>query len=197
MAKQSSPTDPGNPLAVGSVLQSLPMDAMIAGPLMAAIKAEAAGANTYAEWIKTAGLDKDGKPIQIPFEYTEDVVDGEGKLVKTNTHRFSVPLLAILQHPAIGIDKATVEFEMTVETSEASHSETSGEGGFEAKMGWGPFSVKVHGKISHKSEQTRKTDTRSKYSFRVEMVHRGPTEAMSRIIDSLTDAAVKPVAKQG
>lgn len=190
------PTDPGNPLATGAALSALPMDAMIGGPLLACIKAEAQAANLYAEWVKTAGMDGNGKPVMIDFMYTEDVLDGKGNVTSTNTRRFNIPLLAILQHPSIGIEKASVDFEMTVSTSESSHSETSGSGGFEAKMGWGPFSVSVHGTVSHKSEQTRKTDTRSKYSFHVEVVHRGPTECMQRVMDAITDASIRPKIAQ-
>lgn len=189
-----TPADPpvGSPLAAGAALAALPMDAMIAGPILACIKAESQAANLYAEWVKTAGMDANGKPIVIDFTYTEDVLDGQGKVTATNTRHFKIPLLAILQHPSIGIDKATVDFEMTIETSEATHSETAAEGGFDAKIGWGPFSVSVHGKVSHKSEQTRKTDTRSKYSFHVEVVHRGPTECMQRVMDAITDASIRP-----
>ncbi len=187
-------TDPpiGSPLSAGAAMSALPMDALISGPLLACIKAEAQAANLYAEWVKTAGMTPDGKPVMIDFTYTEDVLDGQGKVTSTNTRHFTIPLLAILQHPAIGIEKASVDFEMTVETSEASHSETAASGGFDAKIGWGPFSVSVHGKVSHKSEQTRKTDTRSKYSFHVEVIHRGPTECMQRVMDAITDASIRP-----
>ena len=77
--------------------------------------------------------------------------------------------------------------------SEETHGETSGEGGFEGKIGWGPFSVSMHGKVSHKSEQTRKTDTRAKYSIHTALKRQGPPESLSRVIDFLTDAATKPV----
>lgn len=186
----------GSPLATGAALSALPMDAMIGGPLLACIKAEAQAANLYADWVKSAGLDADGKPIMIDFTYSEDVLDGKGVIVTTNTRHFKIPLLAILQHPSIGIEKVSVDFEMTVQTSEEDHSSTSAEGGFEAKLGWGPFSVSVHGTVSHKSEQTRKTDTRSKYSFHVEVVHKGPTECMQRVMDAITDASIRP-AKVG
>lgn len=185
------PTAPCSPLAAGAALAALPMDAMISGPLLAAIKADVQASYAYADWIQKVGM-VDGKAVMIDFEYSEDVIDTAGRVTSTNTRKFKIPLLAILQHPAIGVEKVTIDFEMTVETSEATHSETTGEGGVDASIGWGPFSVTVHGKVSHKSEQTRKTDTRSKYSFHVEVVHRGPTEAMHRIMDTITDAAVRP-----
>jgi hypothetical protein len=186
------PTTPGNPLAAGAVMSSLPMDHMIAGPLLACIQAEIRSGKMYADWVQSVGMDENKKAIMIDFEYSEDVLDGQGNIASTNVRKFKIPLLAILQHPSIGVERATVDFEMTVETSEASHSSTEGEGSFEAKAGWGPFSVKISGKVSHKSEQTRKTDTRSKYSFHVDVVHRGPTECMQRVMDHITDASIRP-----
>jgi len=104
-----------------------------------------------------------------------------------------IPLLAAITHPNICIEEGTIDFELEVSQSEESYSETEGSGGFEASLGWGPFSVKVHGKVSHKSEQTRKTDTRAKYSIHTSIKRQGPPEALMRVIDFLTDAATKPV----
>jgi len=197
MAKDvtSSAENPGNPLAVGAVMQALPMDHMIAGPLLATIQAQVRSSKMYADWIQDVGLDENRKAVTVDFEYTEDQMGSDGKVVSTKTRHMKVPLLALLHHPAINIDKASIDFEMTVETSESENAMTSGEGGFDAKVGWGPFSVRIHGKVSHKTEQTRKTDTRSKYSFHVEMGYAGPTEAMNRIIEHMTDASVRPAEK--
>lgn len=184
---------PGDPLTTGSIMSSLPMDHMIAGPLLACIQAEIRAGKMYADWVQDVGMDENKKAIMIDFEYSEDVLDAQGNVTSTNLRKFKIPLLAILQHPSIGVEKATIDFEMTVETSEASSSSTESEGAFSAKAGWGPFSVKVNGKISHKNEQTRKTDTRSKYSFHVEVIHRGTSECMQRVLDQITDASVKPI----
>lgn len=184
--------NPGNPLAAGAVMSSLPMDHMIAGPLLACIQAEIRAGKMYADWIQSVGMDENKKAIMVDFEYTEDVLDTQGIVTATNTRKFKIPLIAILQHPSIGVERATIDFEMTVETSEATSSSTDSEGSFDAKVGWGPFSVKVHGKVSHKSEQTRKTDTRSKYSFHVEVINRGPSECMKRILDYITDSSIRP-----
>ena len=192
-----TPTPPpaGSPLAAGAALQALPMDHLIAAPLLAAIGAQVRSSKMYADWISQVGLDANKKAVTVDFEYKEDQIGTDGKVTGSTTRRMQVPLLALLHHPAVNLESASVDFEMTVETSEAEHASTAGEGGFDAKVGWGPFSVKVHGKVSHKSEQTRKTDTRSKYSFHVEMKYAGPTEAMSRIIEHMTDASVRPSEK--
>ena len=78
------------------------------------------------------------------------------------------------------------------ETSEEQKSSTSGEASLEAKIGWGPFSVKIHGKVSHHKEQTRKTDTRAKYTINVAAKRAGPPEGMMRVLDAMVDEAARP-----
>ncbi len=50
----------------------------------------------------------------------------------------------------------------------------------------------MKGSVSHKSTQTRKTDTRARYAFNTTLKRQDPPEAMMRVIDFLTDAATKP-----
>lgn len=59
-------------------------------------------------------------------------------------------------------------------------------------LGWGPFRLNVKGSVSHKSTQTRKTDTRARYAFNTTLKRQEPPEAMMRVIEFLTDAATKP-----
>ncbi|MCG7568914.1 DUF2589 domain-containing protein [Pseudoalteromonas sp. CNC9-20] len=177
---------------VGSVINALPLDRMIGGPLHAMITAQVQASRAYAEFLMTVCI-KDGKAVNVEFEYDETQVDTEGNFKGTIRKTMRVPLLAAITHPNICVEEGSIDFELEVTQSEESHSETSAEGGFEAKMGWGPFSVKVHGKVSHKSEQTRKTDTRAKYSIHTAVKRQGPPEALMRVIDFLTDAATKPV----
>jgi hypothetical protein len=176
---------------VGSVLNALPLDKMISAPLMAMINAQIASSKAYADFVMGVCIE-DGKARSIQFDYDETVTNGEGLAVEVRKKTMRIPLLAAITHPNIAIEKGTINFEMTISQSEETSSETKGEGSFDAKMGWGPFSVKVHGSVSHKSEQTRKSDTRAKYSISVEAGRQPPPEALMRVIDFLTDAATKP-----
>lgn len=177
---------------VGSVINALPLDTMIGGPLRAMINAQIQASRAYAEFLMSVCI-KDGKAVNVEFEYDETIVDTEGNYKGTLRKVMRVPLLATITHPNICIEEGTIDFELEITQSESSHSSTEGEGSFEASMGWGPFSVKVHGKVSHKSEQTRSTDTRAKYSIHTAVKRQGPPEALMRVIDFLTDAATKPV----
>lgn len=177
---------------VGSVLNALPLDRMISTPLMAMIQAQVASSKAYADFIMGVCIEN-GKARAIQFDYDETVTDSTGVVVEVQKKTMRIPLLAAITHPNIAIEKGTINFEMTVSSSEETNTATEGSGGFEAKLGWGPFSVKVHGTVSHKSESTRKTDTRAKYSISVEAGRQPPPEALMRVMDFLTEAATKPV----
>lgn len=177
---------------IGSVINALPLDRMIGGPLQAMVNAQIQASRAYAEFLMTVCI-KDGKAVNVEFEYDETLVDSEGNLQGVQRKTMRIPLLATISHPNICIEDGSIDFELEVSQSEETHKETEAGGGFEAKIGWGPFSVSMHGKVSCKSEQTRKTDTRAKYSIHTAIKRQGPPEALNRVIDFLTDAATKPV----
>jgi hypothetical protein len=186
--------DPG---LIGSVINALPIDRMISGPLNAMIAAQVSASRQYAEFLTTVCI-QEHKAVQVQFDYDETLVDTEGNVTGVAEKTMRVPLLAVLTHPNINVEDGTVDFELEVSQSEESKASTEAEAGGDLSAGWGPFSVKIHAKVSHKAEQTRKTDTRAKYSFHTSVKRSGPPEGMMRVIDFLTDAATKPVlAKAG
>ena len=50
--------------------------------------------------------------------------------------------------------------------------------------------------LSHSSEQTRKTDTRAKYSFHVEARKQEQPEALMRIVEVMVNAATNPTSEK-
>lgn len=182
------PIDPG---LIGSVINALPLDRMIAGPIMAAMKAQVQASKSFMDFLMTVCIDK-GKARMVQFDYDETIVDTEGNVTGVQRKTIRIPLMAAISLPNFAIEKTTIDFELTVSQSSEEHSSTEAKGGFTAKIGWGPFSVSMHGSVSHKSEQTRKTDTRAKYSIHVEAGKQDPPEALMRVMNFLTDAATKP-----
>lgn len=176
---------------IGSVINSLPMDRMIAGPLQAMVQAQVTASKSYADFLMQVCI-QDGKAVAIQFDYDETIVDEQGEYKGVVSKTMKVPLLAAITHPNIAIEEGNVEFELTIEQSaeDTSSSEKSGE--MAASLGWGPFKLNMKGSISHKSTQTRKTDTRARYAFNTTLKRQEPPEAMMRVIDFLTDAATKP-----
>ncbi|MDO7902564.1 DUF2589 domain-containing protein [Pseudomonas sp. K1(2024)] len=176
---------------IGSVINALPMDRMIAGPLQAMIQAQVTASKSYADFLLNVCI-KDGKAVAIQFDYDETLVGQDGGYQGTVKKSLSVPLLAAITHPNIAIEEGRIEFEMTVNQMAEDHSSKDMQGSLEASLGWGPFKLDVKGSVSHKSEQTRKTDTRARYAFSTSVRRQDPPEAMMRVIDFLTDAATKP-----
>ena len=128
----------------------------------------------------------------MQFDYDETVVDDKGVIKGVVKKTMRIPLLAAISHPNICIEEGTIDFELEVSQSESSNSETNAEASLEASLGWGPFKVKVTGRVSHKSQQTRSSDTRAKYSIHTQIKRQPPPEALMRVIDFLTDAATRP-----
>ncbi|POT28550.1 hypothetical protein C3433_00385 [Citrobacter freundii] len=185
-----------DPSFIGSVINALPLDNMISAPLQAMIKAQTQAAKSYADFLLSVCI-KDGKAVSVQFEYDETIVDESGASKGTQTKIMRIPLLAAVVHPIICIEEGSIDFELEISQSASSSVTDDKEGEMEGKIGWGPFSVSVKGRVSHKSEQTRKTDTRAKYSIHTSVKRQPMPEALSRVVDFLTDAATKPAHQTG
>lgn len=176
---------------IGSVINSLPMDRMIAGPLQAMVQAQVTASKSYADFLMNVCI-QDGKAVAIQFDYDETIVGEDGEYKGIVAKSMKVPLLAAITHPNIAIDEGKIEFEMTINQMAEDRSSKEAEGSMEASLGWGPFKLNVKGSVSHKSEQTRKTDTRARYAFNTTVRRQQPPEALMRVMEFLTDAATKP-----
>lgn len=181
---------------IGSVINSLPMDKMIAAPLQAMIKAQVSASKSYADFLMQVCI-QDGKAVAIQFDYDETIVNEQGEYQGVVSKTMKVPLLAAITHPNISIMEGNVEFELTINQFAEDKSTSKKEGGVEGKVGWGPFSVSVKGSISNHSEQTRKTDTTARYKFNTRIARQEPPEAMMKVIDFLVSASTKPVVVKG
>ncbi|MCP4545018.1 MAG: DUF2589 domain-containing protein [bacterium] len=177
---------------VGSVINALPIDRMISAPLQAMIKAQVQASQSYADFLMSVCIN-DGKAVAIQFDYDETIVDTEGNFKGVHQKTMRIPLLAAISHPNICIEEGSIDFELEISQTEESSSQTEMGAEFGGSVGWGPFSVKISGSVSHKMAQTRKTDTRAKYSIHTAIKRQEPPEALMRVVDFLTDAATKPV----
>ena len=177
---------------IGSVINALPLDRMISGPLQAMIQAQVTASKSYADFLLGVCI-QDGKAVSIQFDYDEAITDEQGVYKGTMSRKMQIPLLAAITHPNIVIEEGTIDFELTISQAAEDTKETAGSGEFSASLGWGPFKVDVRGQVSHKSTQTRKTDTRARYAISTRVARQDPPEALMRVIDYLTEAATKPI----
>ncbi|MBF8672197.1 DUF2589 domain-containing protein [Pseudomonas putida] len=176
---------------IGSVINALPMDRMIAGPLQAMVQAQVTASKSYADFLMQVCV-QDGKAVAIQFDYDETIVDEQGEYKGVVSKTMKVPLVAAITHPNISIEEGNVEFELVINQMSEDVSSKDMNAEATGSLGWGPFRLNVKGSVSHKSTQTRKTDTRARSAFNTTLKRQEPPEAMMRVIEFLTDAATKP-----
>lgn len=175
----------------------LPMAILIGAPLDAAIAAMGKAAISTKDFIEGVGLEKqpDGsqKARTVDFAYTHVMQKEDGSVVELPA-RVSAPLLAIVPIPSITMSRIHIKFDMAVTQAEVDTSATEASAGLEVSAGWLWGKASISGKISHKSEQTRKTDTTAKYEVEIEATQAPIPEGLARILDML-QAAIVPVKK--
>jgi hypothetical protein len=188
---------------MSSQFSGLRMRDLIGGPLQAACDAQTLLANASASFIKDIGLEAgtDGsyaaRTVDFGFTRPKQLPDGSVTQEKVD---LEVPLLAIINTPALSVKEAEVNFTMSVSSSTSSEQSSDSEASLDAtaKMNYGIFSLKVHvhGSVSSHSSNTRKTDNSAKYDVRVLARDDGPPEGLMKVLDML-NGAIAPTAVSG
>lgn len=184
----------GEPTAISGILQSLPMQTMFASPIMAAIDCHAAACERVVEFIDKVGFNADKTVRMVRFAYSEPQYDETGNPTgKTLARVADIPFLATVPLPSLGVEKVTVDFDLSVDTSDTSSSSNEASASLEGSVGFAWWKVSFKGSYTHKSEQIRKTDTRARYTVHLEAARQQPPEALMRVIDAITAATTKPL----
>jgi len=187
-------------VSMSSQFSGLPMGDLIGGPLQAACDAQTMLAKASATFIKDIGMNEgtDGqftaRTVDFSFNRPKQMPDGTVTQEKVD---LEVPMLAIVNTPALSVKEAEVKFTMSVSSSTSSQqtSDTAADLDATAKVGWGPFSMKVHmhGHVASHSDNTRKSDNSAKYDVRVIARDDGPPEGLMKVLDML-NKSIAPVA---
>nr|WP_279625861.1 DUF2589 domain-containing protein [Francisella hispaniensis] len=113
-------------------------------------------------------------------------------VAKTVYRTIKVPLMTMITHPSIAIEEGNITFDMSI--TQMAEDNSSNELNAETEMGikHGPFTMGVKAKISHKSEQTRKTDTTAKYHVDVKVKRQDPPEALNKVLDLMMNG-INPI----
>jgi len=178
-----------------SIFQSLPIGTMFAAPLMAAIDCHTAACAKVADFIDRVGFNLADKTVRmVRFAYQETVFDAQGKPVVVDRIA-DVPFLAMIPLPSLGVKAVNVDFDLQVDTSDTQMSSNEVGASLAGSIGIAWFKVEFKGSVTHKSEQTRKTDTRAKYTVHLEVDRQDPPEALMRVIEAITQAVTRPIPK--
>lgn len=203
------------------------MDSLIGGPLNAAAKANAAMALTQTAFLldtcfkkETTGSGTDQltnyTPIMINMTLIRGVLTpgtpagpgGEPPAKDTAIQQFktsfNLPLLTIVPLNSLAVDTVAITFEMEVkssftdETKTTNETQRKAEGSFEAKLGWGPFSVTVRGSASYDSKDSSTHNTHyeksnsAKYTVNVHAGQLPLPQGVNTIIQAFTNA-IQPI----
>ena len=188
-------------VSMANQFSGLDMAALIGGPLTAACNAQTMLARSTLNFIEEVGLepaDASGvrkvRTANFSFDRTADGTDG--KMGSENVE-MNVPLLAIVNVPALSIDTVDVTFDMQVKSSTSSQSSSDKNAELDATAGLkiGPFSldVKIKGSISCHESNTRSSDNSAKYHVQVHASQQKTPEGLMRMLDILS-SAVAPSA---
>jgi hypothetical protein len=118
--------------------------------------------------------------------------------------QFNLPMLTVVPLNSLAVDSVDITFEMEVKSSfseeetQTSEKEMKTAGSFEAKAGWGPFSVTVKGSASYDSKDSSTHSTHyqksnsAKYTVNVHAGQLPLPKGVNTIIDAFTNA-IQPI----
>lgn len=195
-------------VSMAQQFQGLPMQSLIGGPLKAAAEANANMAFTQTQFMldtcftKTAD-NESYNPIMIKMEIKRGVITpaataGGAATIQQVSTTFDLPLLTIIPLNSLGVDNVDVTFEMEVKSSfaEEQSKETKtafkGESSFEAKAGWGVFSVSIKGSASYDKQDSENHSTHyeksnsAKYTVNVHAGQLPLPKGVNTIIEAFT-----------
>lgn len=153
-------------------LVNLDFQAMIGGPLTAAINAQTEAALATVDFINSVGKkgptkDEDGElvytdansPSTVVFEYG----DGENKTTIT------VPTLTIVPIPNITINSIEIDFNAKITSIEKEERKTDSKFGISASVSakFGAVSAKLNASYSKQSQSKRSGERKKEYSLHV------------------------------
>ena len=166
--------------SIANQFTGLPIENLIAAPLLAAAEGQKSLASTTASFITEVGMDDKGNTKSVTFNYD----DGSEKVV------LDVPLLSIINVPSLCVDSIDVEFNMEVSTQSSTKSSTDVSTKVNASCGFACWKASFEGKVSHHSESNRSSDTSAKYSISVKGKQEKP-EGLMKVLDMLNSSIGK------
>jgi len=181
---------------VGGILQSMPIQQLIATPLIAAAKCQQDLANVTAGFIKEVGLNSTD-PENADSTFTARTVDFQYK-DGDKTKTITAPILAIVNIPSLQVQDVNVKFTVKVDAMSTASNESSSsntvntETNFSARGGWWFAKASLNTKVntsatlSNKSKSDSSLSTSATYDVNVSARNEKP-EGLMKLLDILKD----------
>ena len=178
---------------IGAEFQALPLDYLIASPLIAAVKAQRVAAEATKDFVQSMIVD--GKPITVDFSVNQKSADGEA-----NSINVQAPLLAMVPVPHLRIDSLTTHFTFEISTTYRDAKETNKSVEVSAKTGgalspW--VSASMKGSVSSKASNESSTNRKGQLEITVQASEADIPEGLARVLSLMTSAIQTPDAGTG
>lgn len=170
----------------GAEFQALPLEYMIATPLIATVKAQASAAQATRAFIEQMIDPKTRKPIAVNFE-----VDYKDEKGGSNSTAFNAPLLAVVPVPHLRIDSLDIDFKYSV--SQTIGNTNSFEWGVESELtagagwGWGHADISVKGHVQSKSAEESSVNRSGTLAIKVHASEAPIPEGLARVLTILAN----------
>lgn len=178
-----------------STLKGIPIDYLVASPLLAAARGNLALAQNMEEFILQVTY-PDGKPgkeiNQLSFTLTRPYTDPNTGNVESQTINVNIPLIAIVPIPALLVDKVTINFTTTVNTTTSTNVNVNANIG--AQYGFGAFQMSAN--LSTSVSHMRSSNQSATYQFYVQADQQPATEGMGQMLDILA-STIAPIPASG
>ena len=183
-------------MSTADQFKGLPVEDLVAAPLLAAARAQGKLAGVTTDFINSVGMEETDEGLKaraVEFSFQRPVNHSDGTTTQESAY-LNVPLLSVVNVPNLSVTKATVDFNMEVKSSSVESKEKSASATVEAsyKAWYSPVSAKFSGTVASKDTSTRTTDNTAKYQISVQAEDRGPPEGLMKVLDML-NSSIQPI----
>lgn len=174
-----------------SELNNIDFRKMIGGPLQAVVDAQVASALSTVNFIKEVGFKKSAtggadELVMVPFTHERQDVGPDGKPLEKKTVGITVPLLAMLPIPSLRIEHVIIDFNVKLNSVEASSQSTALGVSASVGGGFGPVNFKVSASFQRKTSTS--VEVKKEYALQVSVkaVQDEIPAGLEKVLNALT-----------
>ena len=179
-------------MSIASSFSSLPIRELIANPFKAACQSQVLLADEFLNYVDMLAFEDDGSTKILDFKLDQTVKDGTTGEVTVMPITVRAPILGLVPIPSLLIDSITVDFTMSVTTSDSRTNTSSREASLAVSGSWWGASVAFKGSVKSSEERTRSTDQTATYTVNVAASQQPPAEGMSKLMDIIA-SCITPI----
>lgn len=168
---------------VSDAFRSLPMEALIGEPFKAACTSNQLLAAAMLDFINDVAYEDKGKTRLLTFNLDQPITDAATGQLSTMPIKVNAPFIGMVPIPSLLIDDVTVDFTMTVSSSEQDTTTTK----FGSSVTGGFWGWKVQASLSVENTHMRQSNQSATYTVHVEAKQQQQTEGLSKLMDIMAN----------